>query len=166
MSLSELQLPTEEIQIPGGGSFAVRGLAVADISSLFRHHGETLNRVYVDRIEADDFDLAAVARELITTAPLAVAELIALAADEPETWKTVLRLPLPVQIRALEAIAALTFESEADVKNFVEAVIRGSQAVQKVVTALTAPSPDGFGESEGKSPSASPTGTPVPADTL
>lgn len=151
MGLRDLKLPTETIQLPGG-EFTVRGLSLSDISNLLRLHGEALEGVYLESIvNSDDdpeaFNMAALARTVMQAAPMAIAQAIAQAADEPDTADMVARLPIPVQMDAIEKVLALTFHTEDDVKNVVGAVLRGSGAVQRLLAGLNTPSANGSGNS-------------------
>ncbi|MGI9502800.1 MAG: phage pre-tape measure protein [Geminicoccaceae bacterium] len=145
-SLADLKLPTEEVNIPGaeGQSFGVRGLSVVDLSQLMQRHGEALTSVYGDAVAVDDAAFPPphqLAQTLMAAAPLAVAEIIALAADETEMIDMVRRLPVPVQIDALAKVAVLTFHSENEVKKLAETVILGSGVLTRVMNSMTSPAP-------------------------
>lgn len=141
-SLSELQLPTDEVKVPGSETtISVRGLSLTDCSQLLKRHGEQLEIVYQSNIVGqDDIPPAAdIAKSLMQSAPDAVAEIIALANDSPEEAKTVRKLPAPVQVEALSKIAVLTFHSEAEVKKLIETVIQGSGILTSLVNSLGSP---------------------------
>jgi hypothetical protein len=141
-SLTDFVVPTSEVAVPGSDtSITVRGLSVEDVAGLIRVHGEELNRVYEINIQGQD-DLPPameIAKALMVTAPLAVAEIIALANDSPKSFSIVRKLPAPVQIEALTQIAVLTFHSEAEVKKLVETVISGSSLMTRMLTTLGSP---------------------------
>lgn len=141
MKLSELEIPTETVKVPGG-EISVRGLALPDVSALLRYHGEALEGVYLEKIvnsedDPEAFQMAALARAVMEAAPMAVAQAIALAADEPDQAEKVARLPIPAQMDAIEKVLVLTFQSEADVKNLLGTVLRGSSAVRKLLEGMS-----------------------------
>ena len=142
-SLSDLQLPTETVEVPGTGvKLVLRGLSVSDAAELIRKHGDSLNHVYTTSGIADDGEIPPMqdmARALIQTAPLAVAEVIALSNGQPHMVTAAARLPFPIQIEALTKIASLTFYSEADLGKFLETVIMGSKVVTGLIQKLGSP---------------------------
>ena len=141
-SLSELQLPSEEVQVPGTEStISVRGLSLSDCAELLKRHGESLEAVYQKNIasQGDIPPAVDIAKSLMQSAPEAVAELIALANDEPKMSETVRKLPIPVQVEALTRIAILTFHSEAEVKKLIETVIQGSGILTGLMNSLGSP---------------------------
>ncbi len=141
MGLRDLVLPTENIKVPGGGDFTVRGLSMTDVSAILKLHGAALEVVYLERIvrgseDPENFNMAALGRAVMEAAPLAVAQAIAQAAGEPDEANKVASLPLPVQVEAMDKILALTFDSSEAVKNFLGTVIRGSDMVQRLLPEL------------------------------
>lgn len=144
-SLTDLPIPSAEVKVPGQKDLTVtvRGLSLADMTELFRRHGEALEHIFQTEIVGTDDTPApaTVAKALMVTAPLAVAEIIAMANDNPDAVETVRRLPMTFQIEALAQIAALTFESEAEVKKLAETVLQGSGVLTKLVKSLTEPVP-------------------------
>lgn len=138
MSLKNLSFATETIKA-AGGEFAVRGLSLADLTRLVRRHGRAMSEFFDRMASSGNVDLERVAvmgSALAEAAPELAAEIIAVAADEPELVDTALRLPFPVQIEALEKIALLTFETEGGAKKVVEAVIRSVSGVQTFLADL------------------------------
>lgn len=149
MGLRDYKLPTETVKGPGG-EFTVRGLSLSDVSNLLRLHGEALEGVYLEKIvnsedDPEAFNMAALARAVMEAAPMAVAQAIAQAADEPDLASTVGRMPIPVQMDAIEKVLALTFHTEDDVKNVVGAVLRGSSAVQRILQGFASGTPSETG---------------------
>lgn len=84
-----------------GHSFSVRGLSLEDMVVLLENHSDALARVFAGD-NGTDFG------ELIKEFPLFIAACIAYAADEPELIEQVRRLPVGVQLRAIEAIWELS----------------------------------------------------------
>ena len=141
-SLTDFVVPTSEVEIPGSDqTITVRGLSVEDAAGLIQVHGEQLNAVYELNIagRSDLPPAMEIAKALMKTAPLAVAEIIALANDNPKSFSVVRKLPVPVQIEALTQIAVLTFYSESEVKKLVETVIAGSSLMTRMLTTLGSP---------------------------
>lgn len=134
-SLSDLRLPTAEVNVSDGQTITVRGLSVADISEIIREHAMVLNGLYqthiVEKAEMPAADV--LARALMTEAPEVVARIIAHANDEPESWEIVSKLPGITQINALVEVAVLTFHSEAEVKKLLETLIQGSTVLSSLL---------------------------------
>ena len=151
-NLAELVLPTADVEVPGAGSFSVRGLALDDAAALFREHAQVLETVYEEIKEEDTLDMRVISEMLLRTAPECAAEIIALAGDALDRIDIARKLPLPVQLTALVDIAQLTFHSEEDVKKTLELVIQSSTVIRSLVQRLTAPEPSkiGSGEKESK----------------
>lgn len=139
MGLRDLRLPTAEVKTQGG-TFSVRGLGFADISVLFTNHAETLAPLYAAHVVGEDNltddGFKGVGLLLIQAAPEAVAEMIALASDDPGSVDIARNLPLPVQLDAVIKIGGLTFGGEDDVKNFAETAIAAMQRATGVLTKL------------------------------
>lgn len=150
MKLSDLRLPEETVQLPGGESFAVRGVSLQDTIALVRHHGPALSNLFNQITSGKDVRIDAmlsVATTLLEQAPEMVAELIALASGEstPEAVAGAARLPLPVQLDALEKIGKLTFFAEGGLGKFAETVIRVMQGTSGAINELQLPSPSKAG---------------------
>ncbi|AEG53115.1 phage pre-tape measure protein [Sinorhizobium meliloti] len=110
-----------------GGELSVRGLTVPDITQLVHIHQDAALSIY-DRFKdpkmLGEGSVESVAQELLGKFPSVVAHLIALAADEPHRLDDYAKLPIDVQVAALEKIAILTFAMEGGLKNFIETVTR------------------------------------------
>lgn len=128
MSLADFQ-PARESVTFNGGEFSVRGLALDDVTVLMRHHMSDVDKL-VEAFSSNDSTpeyAAKIAAQHIVTlvkeAPGLVANLIALASDEPDSVENARRLGIAVQIRALETIAKLTFDEAGGPKKFVESLV-------------------------------------------
>lgn len=124
MGLKDLKLPVDDVEVPGGGSFTVKGLSFMDMRTLFTKYAAEVTSFF-DLIAnggtakaMDVENAAAVAAAFIRQAPALAAETIALAAGEPDAFGTVLTLPFPVQIEALKKIGKLTFGTDGSAKKF------------------------------------------------
>ncbi|QXV73592.1 hypothetical protein [Rhizobium phage RHph_X2_30] len=110
-----------------GGELSVRGLTVPDITQLVSVHQVAALAIY-DRFKdpksLTDQSVESIAQDILGKFPSVVAHLISLAADEPERFDDYAKLPIDVQVIALEKIAILTFAMEGGLKNFVETVTR------------------------------------------
>lgn len=97
-----------------GGSFSVRGLSLEDVSRLIATHLPDLEALYdlfaSNKINStSDEQFENLIKTLVIEAPGFAANVIALAADEPDTAKQAAMLPFPVQIEALMKIGDMTF---------------------------------------------------------
>jgi hypothetical protein len=137
MGLRDFAPATETIQLPGGDTFVVRGLALEDITVLLRSHYDTAAKLFDKYVNAAATDAAnaalpeadfgsggmrSVALEALQEAPTLIADVIAQAADEPELAPLVKRLPLGTQIEAAEAVIRLTLEAEGGLEKLIETV--------------------------------------------
>ena len=103
MALKDIVIPTKRIQTEGG-EFQVRGLSLADIDVLVQEHFGELEAAFdafgaaVDNEEHADLMVGneQVATAMLKQAFLAAVKAIALAADEPDAWQTVARLPIHI----------------------------------------------------------------------
>lgn len=123
MGLKDLRLPSAEIQVPGGGSFTVRGLSTVELEDLYRKNREAVIEIYdlyIGNEQEPDWSL--VISDALKLAPDMIAELIAIAADEPDEVESAKALPPGLLMKALERIGALTFSVDTDGKNLLEIV--------------------------------------------
>lgn len=143
MGLKDFKISEETIKT-SGGEFAVRGLSLTDILTLSGKYYPVMEQLF-EQFTADTSSekTATVKKEmaasLISGAPNAVAEVIALAAgdgDDAEAVDAAKKLPFTVQIEALQKIGALTFKSEEDLGNAVAAVISMLQGSGKAIAQL------------------------------
>lgn len=126
----------ETVMLPKGGSFTVRGLALSDITRIFRARTQDLSDFFEhymaenDKLSSGDPKYQALKSStkfggaLLEKAPDVVADIIAYASDEPTKSHVARTLPFPVQLDALEKIAALTFTEEDGAKKAAETVMR------------------------------------------
>lgn len=129
-----------------GGEFAVRGLSLNDIVSVFGTHRQAIedlfNRIFVvdgGKVGmAEEVDVDMIIATVVGEAPLVAASIIATAADstDDEGFAVALRLPGPVQIAALMAVAELTFTTEMPPKKVLEIVIQLATGAQKSLLGL------------------------------
>lgn len=141
MGLRDLRLPSSQIQVPGGDSFSVRGLSLQDISIIVRHHGAAMTLLFDRYIKQSGdglppADMATMGRALLEIAPDAAAEMVALAAGEPEGIDIVRTLPLPVQVDALDKLMSHTFATDQDLKKVIETVIRAATGTTGLINSL------------------------------
>lgn len=136
MSLSSLAIPSETVSLGAAGSFTVYGLTADGIGYLVRKHEADLGEAYA-AVRSGEMDAAAIASLVQRFSGLA-ATVIAVSAGEPEMAETAARLPLSVQVDAIEKIGALTFVGEDAAKKFIETVIRWMQAATTMAPAQRA----------------------------
>lgn len=124
MSLRNYSPPRQDIAA-GALTFAVRGLNVTDLAVLIEAHAPVLVATYKtfeSALKETESDGAAISRSVMTFMhqfPYVAADIIAMAADEPDSVNNVRALPFPVQVAALSATLRLTFEAGGGVGNFV-----------------------------------------------
>jgi hypothetical protein len=151
MGLRDYELPTLKVTIDANTSFDVRGISFEDITRLVNKHGPVCVLIYTKFTEAKTKHglRPETVGQLLTLAmqqfPEAVAELIALSADEPDMTAKVQRLPIGVQLDAIEKVIGLTFSGEADVKKLVETVTRMAEGVTASLQNLQTASANGSG---------------------
>lgn len=125
MSLRDFVISTRTIAIGGDQKFSVRALGFDDIQhflvargSLVEQALDLLGGIKDDADSADPEQMRAVGAKLLAALPDLAAEVIAVAADEPDTAPQARRLPAPVQLEALMAVYELTFSEPDSVKKF------------------------------------------------
>lgn len=136
MGLRDLAIPSETITF-GKTSFEVFGLNGANIVRLVRVHGPAIRALYeaatADGAEVSMENAGQIASVLMEAAPDLVADIIALAAQDPEAAPIAAKLSGPVQLAALEKIADLTFSIEGGPKKAWETVIRVINGVSSLM---------------------------------
>lgn len=126
MSLSNYQAPKLVVSFKGG-QFEVRGITLDDLAILLKNHLNDIENL-VDMFQKEPDHEAAVASllkhsiTLIREAPGLVANLIALASDEPDAVDNARSLSMPIQVKAIQSIAQLSFEEAGGPKKFVESL--------------------------------------------
>jgi|SRR5690606_39954847 len=131
----DFDLPSKEVKVPHSANpLRVRGLDFNSLVILFREYASEIDILFQKFSEAGSPDKSLdmdgvrdMGMGMVEMAPELAARIIMLAADapdNPEMRSKFLRLPFPVQLEALEAVALLTFDGEDGPKKAVEAVIR------------------------------------------
>jgi hypothetical protein len=125
MSLREYVVGCRTINLPNDKKMSVRSFGFDDIQYLLvNKHGliDTALKLFGESgfngDSADPQQVREFGVSLLAALPELVAELIAIAADEPDMGDKARRLPAPVQLEALMAIYELTFTEPDSVKNF------------------------------------------------
>lgn len=126
MSLADYQ-PLRSVVTFGGGELSVRGLSLDDVAVLMNQHLVDLEKLFdlYDGSVREDVKVLATAQfaiGLTREAPALVANVIALACDEPGAVANARKLPMPVQVEAIKAIATLTFAEAGGAKNFLSSL--------------------------------------------
>jgi hypothetical protein len=155
MGLRDLQLPTSTVSTPGG-NFDVRGISFSDVMVVANTFGPQAAMVFAkltngQKVQVDD--VKSVLANIAPQVPELVAGVIALAADDysPEGIAMAGKLNFHVQLDALEKIFHNTFQSEAELKKFMESIIRMITGATGVLDQMRLPlSEAGFGASGGK----------------
>lgn len=139
MSLKDLVLPSEKVDLPGGASFDVYGVNLEAIilalpgrsdqfEALFQHFAKSEGDV-------TEMEMGAIGIELFQVFPDIAAVIIAAATGDsgPEAVAVAGKLPISVQLSALQKIARLTFDTEGSLKNSVEIVIQAFRLVRNLM---------------------------------
>lgn len=101
MSLRDLVDRKVEIECPGDINFQVRGLSLEDVVLLLENHTEALKSIFAAQA-GTDFEM------LLKEFPAFVAAAIAYAADEHELEDKVRKLPVGIQLRAIQEVWELS----------------------------------------------------------
>jgi hypothetical protein len=143
MGLKGYVVPQTSIPLAPDNNLTVRGLAFADLSKLLVNHGPQMILLYgTVWNEAKEGTLNAervgtLIQETLTEFPQLTAEIIAIAADEPDQIEMAAKLPPVRQIEALMAIIGHTLVSEAEVKKLVEIVTDAMERAGDLASNLT-----------------------------
>jgi hypothetical protein len=131
-----IKAPSETVEY-AGGDFPVRALDFAGLTAVVRANLAPLSILYLKAQSGETQfsldDAASIVSALATSAPQAVAMIIALCAAEPgedvegTDLASASALPFTVQIDALEKIAKLTFATEGGPKKAMETFVRAVQ---------------------------------------
>lgn len=131
MALSDIVIPTQTLEYRGT-KFTVHGVTANDVMRMLFEAERDVSRALdaLDKIKSgDEADAKETIVALLRETPELVARIIASAADEPDAWQTVLRLPVSVQAEALAAVWTLTFEEPDSVKKFVASLTAMARAM-------------------------------------
>lgn len=142
MSLAEYKPPSREVPL-GDTALRLEGLSLEHIAILVREHlpdMEALIEVFSGSGVKDTDDFKKVAFALVTQAPGFAANVIALAAGEPDSAENAFRIPAPKQIELITVIGDLTFTEVGGVKKALEMVagLLSAMKVSKEVPATPA----------------------------
>lgn len=114
MGFKNYEPARHEFVLNGGSfTFSVRGLSLQDVSRLVNHHLPDLEALFNlfarGAGNLDDNKFESLIMSLVSEAPGFAANLIALAADDPEGAEKAATLPFPTQVDAIMKIGDLTF---------------------------------------------------------
>jgi hypothetical protein len=126
MGLSNYKAPSHEVVLKDGSAFEVRGLSLSDVSLLIQQHLPDIEALFdlltnTDKITGDD--LRPLAGSLVAQAPGFAANVIALAAGEPDAANTAATLPFPIQVEVITKIGDLTFAEVGGVKKALGSIV-------------------------------------------
>lgn len=140
MAFSNITVETSEV-VYGKEVTHVHGLTLEIIISLMAqgHRKEmeqaidTLRQAVGDDLEnvGDTANIIGALATTVTQVPELVAKVIAGAADEPESWHIVRKMPMNVQLDAMLKIGKLTFDGEDSIKKFMTDLIELMMAMRK-----------------------------------
>ena len=120
MGLTNYKPVRHEIVLQDNEPLSIRGLSLEDISALVQHHLPDIEALFelFERTGSlnDDEGFRNIVLAAVNEAPGFVANLIAMAADEPDAAQNAQQLPGPVQVQALLMIGDLTFKDVGGIK--------------------------------------------------
>lgn len=119
MSLADFAPQRRDVMLNGATLFSIRGLSFVEFETLIRTHFPDLDGIadLWDKFGDASFDdIAPFFVALTSQAPGLVANIIALAADEPHAAPQAIKIPAPAQIKILLDITDLTFNEVGGVK--------------------------------------------------
>lgn len=125
MGLSTYTPESREIVLKGG-KFNIGPLNLEDVSVLVREHLPDMEALFDIFQKADaNFgnDLLPIAQSVVSQAPGFAANVIALAAGEPDAAPSASKLPFPVQVDLISQIGDMTFSETGGIKNSWELVV-------------------------------------------
>lgn len=122
MSLEDFVIETATIS-RGKSSFEVRGFSASDLERLIVHNRNSVQLIFNlaethginSTKDLNENNLRSLVSGVMENFPTLIANVVAIASDEPEKWEKVLKLPVEVQLDAINKIAGLTF---GDATNF------------------------------------------------
>jgi hypothetical protein len=145
--------PNTRVVETKGGPLTVRGLAFEDFWTIANSHGPEASMLFaklVNKEKVEVGEIKVILGSILPQSPKMVAKVIALACDEDteEGRKVASRLEPRVQLETLEAIFALTIESEAELKKFMGVILRMLGGATTLFQQMKLPlSEAGFGDS-------------------
>jgi len=144
--MQDFVIPTETVSWgkDSANSVVVRGLSYNDFVELFTEFGKAVDILF-EVIEGGEAKIQSFAENggikefgagMIKKSPQLVAKLIALATDSPSQATQVARMPLPVQMRLLEAVYRLTVEEAGGLADFLQLVLKIAREVRDIARAV------------------------------
>ena len=148
MSLAAWVPLSDTVSVPAAdGPVEIRlfGLSADSIAFLAADNEKTVGALYAALIagELTRDNLPEIIATLASEAPIFVANVIAFGAQEPDQQEQAARLPIGVQVEAVEKIFALTFAGDFPLKKSREIVAKAVKAMSYLLT-----SEDGSEKSE------------------
>lgn len=125
MGLATFTPERHEHVMKGNSVISVTGLTLNHIARLIHYHFqdiEALFDLFKNLDKAHEGDVSKIIMGLVSDAPGFVANVIALAADEPDQAEKAEKLPFPVQIELLMKVAEMTFEDVGGLKKGMETI--------------------------------------------
>ncbi len=132
MLFDDFSIPSKVIYSGDRKVMEVRGLSFADISELVNNHKPDVDKILElwNKFDKDDMPeasmyeaMAQFAIELLNTAPAIITNVVAMCADCVDQIDRIARLPLSIQISAIEGIIYLTSEDFGGMKPMLGKII-------------------------------------------
>ena len=143
MSKGKLVVPTDSVTLPGATEpLVLRGLSVNDLKTLINLHRDIAATLFAKIVsikgEGDDatnalLDIDSIALMVIDEFPHALADFIALGADDLDNAEGYLAIPVTAQFEAIGAICRLTFGEDEALKKLVATVTKLMAGINKTV---------------------------------
>lgn len=111
--LKDIVITTATVRVDSEQSFEVRGLTLTDIGTLLIEYKEPIEALMDNRLELEG---------IADKYPEFMAKVIAMAAEEPESWEKVQKLGFTVQLLAFEKCWDLTIPDYEALKKLVERI--------------------------------------------
>lgn len=121
-------LQTETVEFPGG-EITIRGLTFPDIAQLVEVNRDALAPLF-DKYSGRkpekivNEDAGDIVLDILTAAPAAVTNIIALAADAPDQFDLIAQIPIGAQIEIVIKIGELTFKTNGGAGNLAAVVTK------------------------------------------
>ncbi|MFL0802453.1 MAG: hypothetical protein K6L81_01960 [Agarilytica sp.] len=128
MPLKDIEIPTKDVPV-GTSSFSVSPITIERLTLLLQDYSVELEKIFVEFQSNENVDFST----LIAHSGGFCARLIAICAGEEDQIEKVSKLPIPVQVEALQSIFDVSFGAYGGVKKFCSLLVGVMQgAVQTV----------------------------------
>lgn len=153
MSIADYEFETEIVQINSKSSFTVQAVDLTILGRMIHRHSGAFTALFAKFQDVKGSNGEGVSVEMVTQLmtdavqefPDTVAELIALAAGEPDQKNKIRKFRFPVTLDALDKIFRLTIAGEHELKKLVEIVTRAADGTTSAVKMVMSQTPSNNG---------------------